>query len=545
MKSTEKRGSIPARVKVPPEVFFAYAREDKHLREELAKHLRILERKGVIATWHDFMIIAGDEFDTVIHKHLDNASIVLLLVSPDFLDSEYCYTIEMKRALERHRAGECRVIPVIIRPCSWRDTPLGDLHALPTNGKAITTWRSKDVAFQDVYKGIKTAVEKITGTESEAEKSRGELSKFPDKDDQDVLLQSERLIDEARAAGIKTPHAEELLMRTREELRNGRYRRALELAVQTGKAAEQAELQHKQALGFINATERKLGYNPHLSKMAESLLAEARHAFSDGEYLKALDLAIRCSGEISKELDAKNPTVSQILSRPESEKKFVYFTYRAGSMMQSARRFGINVSEAGATMTKALKLKKTDIANAIVLAEQAYKLASDAVKMLEPKMEAYLEVHGAVLDRWVDGTLTLVNVGKTFVENVKVKILGDVEVEGIRDVAGVKANGKTELSLRVRMKANGLIPLAIQIISRSHLDGKEYTQEIIQQFEVPEKARELPRSRLTQNEGRCAYCKGKISAGFKTVECIMCGHVMHENCARRLGECASCGSRLP
>ncbi len=98
------------------EIFFSYAREDELLRDELAKQLRNLERLGFITVWHDRNISAGTEWASEIDARLNTAQIILLLISPDFMNSDYCYSSEMERALERQATGEARVIPILLRP---------------------------------------------------------------------------------------------------------------------------------------------------------------------------------------------------------------------------------------------------------------------------------------------------------------------------------------------------------------------------------------------------------------------------------------------
>src|SRR5690242_18483104 len=94
-------------------LFFCYAHEDEPLLNNLKTHLRPLQREGLINIWYDRDISAGTEWEEEIDRHLNEANIILLLVSPDFMDSDYCYGTEMQRALERHERGEARVIPVI------------------------------------------------------------------------------------------------------------------------------------------------------------------------------------------------------------------------------------------------------------------------------------------------------------------------------------------------------------------------------------------------------------------------------------------------
>jgi hypothetical protein len=147
----------------PIEVFVSYAHADELLRVELGKQLSILKRQGAIREWHDRMIGAGTEWAGQIDEHLNSADVILLLVSPDFVASDYCYDLEMKRAIERHEAREARVIPVILRPTdAWHEAPFGKLQALPKDGKAVTMWPNQDEAFVDVARGIREAVEKMT-----------------------------------------------------------------------------------------------------------------------------------------------------------------------------------------------------------------------------------------------------------------------------------------------------------------------------------------------------------------------------------------------
>jgi hypothetical protein len=143
-------------------LFFSYSHRDESLRDELEIHLSGLKRQGVIETWHDRRIGAGKEFGSAINKNLEEADIILLLVSPYFIASDYCYDIEVKRALERHQAGEARVIPVILHPCDWHSLPFGKLLATPTDGKPISNFPNQHDAFLEVALAIRKAAEEIS-----------------------------------------------------------------------------------------------------------------------------------------------------------------------------------------------------------------------------------------------------------------------------------------------------------------------------------------------------------------------------------------------
>src|SRR6266852_6087155 len=134
------------------EVFYSYAHEDEKLRDELVKHLANLRRQGVITEWYDRDISAGKEWDEDIAQHLDSARVILLLISPDFMNSDYSNDVEVRRAMERHEAGEARVMPIILRPVDWEGAPFSKLQALPTDAKPLTSWDDPDEAFLSVVK---------------------------------------------------------------------------------------------------------------------------------------------------------------------------------------------------------------------------------------------------------------------------------------------------------------------------------------------------------------------------------------------------------
>ena len=142
-------------------LFCSYSHRDEHLRDELAKHLKLLERQGLIESWHDRRIGAGEVWKEEIDRNLSEADIILLLISADFLASDYCFDIEMKAALERHAAAKAVVIPIILRPVDWHATPFSGLQALPKNGKPVTTFDNLDIAFEQVATSIRAAIEKV------------------------------------------------------------------------------------------------------------------------------------------------------------------------------------------------------------------------------------------------------------------------------------------------------------------------------------------------------------------------------------------------
>ena len=160
---------MPKVALAPVGLFYSYSHKDESLREELDKHLAPLRHEGVIHSWHDRKIGPGRDLDHEIDQHLENDDIILLLVSSDFIASEYCYGVEVARAMQRHNAGTARVIPVILRPVDWHNTPFRKLLALPTDGKPVTTWTNQDEAFLNVASGIRRAADELRSAQSDPE----------------------------------------------------------------------------------------------------------------------------------------------------------------------------------------------------------------------------------------------------------------------------------------------------------------------------------------------------------------------------------------
>jgi hypothetical protein len=157
----------------PVPVFYSYAHEDETFRIELAKQLKILERTGIISGWSDRDIAAGEDWRNTISENLKDAKIILLLVSPDFLASDYCYDVEMSYALGRHNRGEAIVIPVFLRKTLFELAPFAKLQGLPKDAKAITDWLNRDDAFAEIAAGIQQAAERIRNKNTGATKDVG------------------------------------------------------------------------------------------------------------------------------------------------------------------------------------------------------------------------------------------------------------------------------------------------------------------------------------------------------------------------------------
>lgn len=139
-------------------IFIAYSRQDHDLLTELRQHTKILERAHKIKIWHDGEIEAGHEWESEIKKALYSADIVLLLISKDFLASDYCYEKEMVEVLDLHRTRKIIVLPIILKPCAWKDAPFAKFQVLPLGGIPIISpnWHSRDEPFLEIVEILKT-----------------------------------------------------------------------------------------------------------------------------------------------------------------------------------------------------------------------------------------------------------------------------------------------------------------------------------------------------------------------------------------------------
>ena len=143
--------------------FISYSHADELHMQHLKAHLAGLERLGLITSWFDRKIVPGESFDEKILDELSTAQIVLLLISSDFVASDYCMNIEVEQALEQLRVGRTRVIPIIVRPeASWKDFAFGKITALPTDAKPVTKWANVDEAWECVASGVRKVIEAMT-----------------------------------------------------------------------------------------------------------------------------------------------------------------------------------------------------------------------------------------------------------------------------------------------------------------------------------------------------------------------------------------------
>lgn len=149
-----------------PSIFISYAHEDSELRNALGVHLEPMQRLGLAMTWSDVKINPGQEWNEAILGQLRSADIILMLVSPDSLASDYIWKTELAEALKRQEKGRCRIIPVLLRPCDWVDMPFAHLEMTPKHPEtnrllAVSTWKDIDEALDNVVQSIKKVLQEM------------------------------------------------------------------------------------------------------------------------------------------------------------------------------------------------------------------------------------------------------------------------------------------------------------------------------------------------------------------------------------------------
>ena len=149
---------------MPWQVFYSYSHKDEQLRDQLATYLAPLRQKSLITEWYDRKIEPGVNWDTEISSRLNQADLVLALLSPDFLASEYCFGVEMEQAFSRVKQGNSRLLPVLLRPCLWEESRFSALQMAPRDAKPLSSAPSIDEALKAVALEIRNVVSEAVPT---------------------------------------------------------------------------------------------------------------------------------------------------------------------------------------------------------------------------------------------------------------------------------------------------------------------------------------------------------------------------------------------
>lgn len=146
------------------QAFISYSHADAARLQRLQTHLAMLRRDGLLQDWSDHEILAGDSLHGKINSALESSQIFIALLSADYLASRYCYETEFTRAQDLQAERRMRIIGVVVEPCDWQNSPLGQLMVLPKDGKAVSEWGNEDSAYLYVVREIRRVLGDLSGS---------------------------------------------------------------------------------------------------------------------------------------------------------------------------------------------------------------------------------------------------------------------------------------------------------------------------------------------------------------------------------------------
>lgn len=270
---------------------------------------------------------------------------------------------------------------------------------------------------------------------------------------------------------------------------------------------------------------------------SEKLIKEAREKLEAKKYIEAMDLARKSMKGIA---DLKKGV----------EKEYLELTTRANTAITTAKKFGINVREAEGLFNIAKEKKSTDVRAAIDILNNCIKLAQAKLDDFRPRLEGNIVVDRVVKGQWVDSELVITNTGKTLGNDISIKILGDIEVQGNLHIDKIKGmSEEIRLPIKMKLEEPGEVHVILEMTSHRLLDNQKFvdkmTDSIIVTDEVAvEKSKDATFERLTAKaDVKCSVCMGKVKAGTDIIKCS-CGNTYHETCGSRFGKCTKCSNEF-
>ncbi len=141
--------------------FISYSHADERYLTLLVKHLSLLKRDNEIHEWTDQAIEAGGDLKNEIDSNLSSSDLFIALLSPDYIQSNYCYEIEFEKAQSLKAEGKLKIIPIIVEDCDWLNSPFADMKALPKDGKAVANWSNENTAMLDVIQRFRKLIHPV------------------------------------------------------------------------------------------------------------------------------------------------------------------------------------------------------------------------------------------------------------------------------------------------------------------------------------------------------------------------------------------------
>ena len=158
MKTVTQNINANNKPNMPLKIFLSYSKSDVKLKEELDKHLVGLKNSNKIISWHDGLILPGEMWNFEIRKAIKEANLILLLISVDFLNTDYIQRVEVKDAMKRHSEGTVKIVPIILKPCDWTEFEFAKFNALPSKAVPLTNYSNRDKAFLEIVNGLKKII---------------------------------------------------------------------------------------------------------------------------------------------------------------------------------------------------------------------------------------------------------------------------------------------------------------------------------------------------------------------------------------------------
>jgi hypothetical protein len=351
------------------------------------------------------------------------------------------------------------------------------------------------------------------------------------------IVAAHNLLNTAARLSINIPDAGTWLAQARSFLDNSRYENAVELAQNAVDKAKGVVEGHTRA--HLDEVAAEMSHAVQLGgdiSSAEKLFVNAKAAFEKADYDGALRLAMEAKGSIV------------IHKKVDSE--FVTLSGEANKLIASAKTYGIVVKEAEQLLSLAMAAKDSNYDQALKYARDSEASVQKALDEFKPDVTTQMKLSGEPMPgEWIEGNVAITNGGKTLGKDVKVQVIGAVEVEGALSVGNLRANGATiTLPLRLKFNERGEVPLILRTVASRVLDGKEYTWESTHQFMVKaaEPAKPTPAKfviEVASEPSKCAICMGNIKLGMRTVKCS-CGRTTHEPCGMRVGKCPGCATQF-
>ncbi len=349
------------------------------------------------------------------------------------------------------------------------------------------------------------------------------------------IVAAHNVLNVAGRMSINVPDAGTALAQARSFLENGRFENAVERAGSAMEKAQQAIEAHVKAA--LDETSAEMSHAVQLGgdiSAAERTFASAKKSFETGEFESAVKQA----------REAKLSIVIQ--KRGDSE--FVVLSGEASKAIATAKKFGIPVKDSEQKLSLAMAAKDANHEQALAYVKEAAASAAKAMDEFRPEITTTLNLGGELKPGVAfDGTLTVVNGGKTLGKDVAIQVMGDVEVEGSLAVGSLRGNGASAtLPVKLKFKEPGEVPVIVKATASRVLDGKQYSWESTFQFVV--KAPESPKPsiaaarfarEIAAEPAKCAICMGNIKQGMKVIKCS-CGRTTHDPCGTRVGKCPGC-----